>query len=191
MYEKNIENLPHGVQRLSLKQIKDTRGSLMETYRAEWLTDTPAVLQWNMCISYPGTLRGFHVHWQHHDCLCVTSGQLHLGLQDMRPWSPTYKLATLTILDSCEPTLVSIPPGVGHGFWFDKDAIHIYGMTQYWNIQDELICRWDDKNIKVPWPFTKPRLLSEKDQNAGTFENMQAGLLTRLLPPGSIKAENG
>ncbi|MBD1382034.1 dTDP-4-dehydrorhamnose 3,5-epimerase family protein [Metabacillus arenae] len=183
MDETNAESLPHGVQRLPLKRIKDTRGSLMETYRAEWLAYAPPVVQWNVNISYPGTLRGFHVHWKHHDFLCALSGRLHIGLQDMRPWSPTYELAALTILDAGEPALVYIPPGVGHGFWFDKETTHIYGVTHYWNTHDELACRWDDRNIKVPWPCREPKLLSEKDQKAGTFDQMQASLLKHLLPP--------
>ncbi|KEK21638.1 dTDP-4-dehydrorhamnose 3,5-epimerase family protein [Bacillus gaemokensis] len=183
MNEKNIENLPHGVKKLFLNQIKDTRGSLMEIYRIQWSGDVLPAVQWNVSISHPGTFRGFQVHWEHYDLLCVISGKLHLGLQDMRPWSPTFEMATLTILDTSEPTLVYIPPGVGHGFWFDKETTHLSGLTHYWNTRDELVCRWDDSQIKIPWPFIKPTLMSEKDQKAGTFEQMQVNLLTHLFPP--------
>ncbi|WP_241138454.1 dTDP-4-dehydrorhamnose 3,5-epimerase family protein [Bacillus mycoides] len=183
MNEKNIENLPHDVQKLFLKRIEDTRGSLMEAYRIEWFSNNQPAVQWNVSISHPGTLRGFHVHWEHHDFICVISGKLYLGLQDMRPWSPTYELATLTILDADKPALTYIPPGVGHGFWFDEVTTHMYGITHYWGPHDDLACRWDDRNIKVPWPFAEPKLLSEKDQKAGTFEQMQKSLLKHLLPP--------
>jgi dTDP-4-dehydrorhamnose 3,5-epimerase len=183
MGEKNTNKLPYGVKRISLKRIEDTRGSLMEAYRAEWFADAPQALQWNVNISYPGTLRGFHVHLEHHDFLSVISGRMHLGLQDMSPWSPTYEMATVSLLDADEPALVYIPPGVGHGFWYDKETTHIYGVTHYWNTQDELACRWDDRNIKISWPCDEPRILSKKDQEAGTFEQMQADLLKHLLPP--------
>ncbi|WP_158082212.1 dTDP-4-dehydrorhamnose 3,5-epimerase family protein [Paenibacillus ferrarius] len=188
MYEKlNRVDLPHGVRKLPLKTIGDSRGTLMEVYRAEWFNESPIALQWNLNHSNPGTLRGFHVHSDHHDYLTVLMGRLHLGLQDMRPWSPTYGMATLTTIHAGEPVLIHIPPGVGHGFWYDQYAIHTYGVSQYWNSDDELACRWDDKDIKVPWPFTEPQYLSEKDQKAGTFEHMQSLLLKQLFPPTSMK----
>ena len=179
-------NLPHGVRQRTLNPIHDTRGSLMEAYRAEWfqeeMSNFPAI-QWNVSISRLGTFRGFHVHDDHYDLLYVLSGQLHLGLQDMRPWSPTYELATLTKLDANDHVLICIPPGVAHGFWFEIETTHIYGLTNYWSSAQELICRWDDIDVKVAWPFITPQYVSDKDFNAGTFKQMQLSLLERLQPP--------
>ncbi|WP_337098203.1 dTDP-4-dehydrorhamnose 3,5-epimerase family protein [Paenibacillus sp. YIM B09110] len=185
MNEDLTNDLPDGIRKLSLKQISDSRGSLMEIYRAEWFADAPFALQWNVNFNKSGTFRGFHVHWAHDDFLCAISGKLHLGLQDMRPWSPTYEMAVLTTLNAEKPELIHIPPGIGHGFWYDQEAIHIYGVSEYWNPHDELACRWDDKDIKVPWPFTEPAMLSEKDQKAGTYEQMKTSLLSQLMPPTS------
>jgi dTDP-4-dehydrorhamnose 3,5-epimerase len=183
MNEKHSADLPHGVRKLALNRIEDTRGSLMEAYRAEWFTADSLAVQWNVSISRPGTFRGFHVHDKHHDILYVISGQLHLGLQDMRPWSPSYELAALTTLDADDPALILIPPGVAHGFWFDHETSHIYGLTTYWTSLDELMCHWNDSGVKVPWPFITPQFVSDKDQKAGTFKQMQADLLERLFPP--------
>ena len=101
----------------------------------------------------------------------------------MRPWSSTYELATLVSLNADEPAVIYIPPGVAHGFWFDTETKILYGVTSYWDPDDELACRWDDERVKVPWPSTSPKTLSEKDVKAGTFDEMQAALLRNLQPP--------
>lgn len=177
--------LPDGVRKLPLSRIEDSRGSLTEVYRAEWLAAKLPAVQWNACRSRPGTLRGFHVHANHHDLLTVLAGRLHLGLQDMRPWSRTYGMAAVTVIDAEEPQLVYIPPGVGHGFWFTGEAAHLYGVTRYWDPADELSCRWDDPDVAVPWPFAEPSYLSDKDRAAGSFADMQARLLELLGPPSN------
>jgi dTDP-4-dehydrorhamnose 3,5-epimerase len=69
------------------------------------------------------------------------------------------------------PLAVLIPPGVGHGFYFPVASSLIYSVTDYWDADDELGCRWDDPELHVEWQAADP-LLSERDQRAGGLREM-------------------
>jgi len=140
--------LPDGVEVRSLEPHDDARGRFTEIYRDSWTTgDRP--MQWNLVRSAAGVLRGVHVHRRHADVLTVADGQLVLGLVDLRTGAP--ERATTVTLDAENPQLVSIPPGVAHGFWFPTRAIHVYSVSSYFDPRDELGCRWDDPDLGIPW----------------------------------------
>ena len=61
-------------------------------------------MQWNLVSSAPNTLRGVHVHLAHWDYLHVAVGAMLLGLNDMRPWSPTHGQSALLRLAADPPS---------------------------------------------------------------------------------------
>lgn len=162
--------LPVGVALQVLPRKADGYGCMIGLYRRDRQAG-PDLVQWNVVSSRVDTLRGVHVHRTHSDYLCVISGEMLLGLHDMRPWSPTYKLAVQQWLRAEEPCTVAIPPGVAHGFYFPSDAVHIYAVSHYWNPADELGCRWNDADLDLPWP-TKNPLLSLRDAGAPTYREL-------------------
>ena len=164
------QTLPVGVQRTELRMHRDERGWLTEVFRDEWRTGIHPV-QWNMVYSHPGTLRGFHVHLAHYDYLIVPKGRLILGLKDLRSRSPTFQLSVMLDLSAEHPETVTIPPGVGHGFFFPAESILFYSVSEYWNPDDELGCRWDDPGLGLAWPVTSP-LLSERDRTAPSLDEL-------------------
>jgi dTDP-4-dehydrorhamnose 3,5-epimerase len=175
--------LPAGVQLCPLELHADERGSLVEIFRREWELPVEPV-QRNAVYSEAGTLRGAHVHVVHDDYLTVVRGRGVVGLRDLRPGSPTEGLAMTVELWDGEPTSVVIPAGVVHGFYFGEPSLHVYAVTAYWSPDDELSCRWDDPELGVPWPV-EPRLLSERDQAAGSFESMRVAY---LAASGAVRA---
>lgn len=153
--------LPQGVEVFELTPHRDERGVFTELYRAEWDSAVEPI-QWNAVHSNAGVLRGVHVHPRHADYLTVAAGHMTLGLCDLRPDSPTHKLATTIELSTDEAKAVSIPPGVAHGFYFVEASIHVYAVSEYWDISDELGCRWDDPGLGIPWAH-EHALISERD----------------------------
>lgn len=163
--------LPAGVSIRPLDPHVDTRGKLVELYRVEWDTGCEAK-QWNAVKSEANVLRGVHVHVRHTDYLTVLSGTMILGLHDLRPESRTTGMSCMLRLGEEEPRAVMIPPGVCHGFFFPVPSIHIYAVSEYWDLRDELGCRFDSGELLLEWPTTTP-VLSERDRSAGTFTQMQ------------------
>lgn len=170
--ETGQPSLPQGVRHVPLRAHADHRGVFTEIYRAEWF-DGPDMLQWNAVRSEAGVLRGVHVHHRHHDVLTVVQGRASIGLQDLRTDSPTHGLATLVPLVADEPAVLTIPPGVAHGFLFHEPSIHVYGVSHYFDPRDELGCRWDDPDVTIPWPV-ETATLSKRDERAGTLAEMIA-----------------
>ncbi|MET0181816.1 MAG: dTDP-4-dehydrorhamnose 3,5-epimerase family protein, partial [Caulobacterales bacterium] len=159
-----------GVVVTPLKPHRDHRGVFTEAFRAQWPTGIVPV-QWNVVASNPNVMRGFHVHVTHADYLLVFSGSLLLGLKDMRTASPTFGHVEMTTLKPDAPAAIMIPPGVGHGFYFMEQSLHLYSVSEYWDLADEFACKWNDPDIGLEWP-TKNPLLSERDTNACSFAEM-------------------
>ena len=172
--------LPTGVLLRPLPDGSDEAGGRTQLYRADWQLDVRPV-QWNFVCSRGNTLRGVHVHPNHADYLCVLRGEMLLALHDMRPHSPTYRLSVHLLLSGERPCSASIPPGVAHGFYFARETSYVYAMSHYWNVADELGCRWDDPDLGLSWPTSDP-LLSARDAGAPSYVEMArafAAFLTR------------
>jgi len=162
--------LPSGVGMTPLQLHDDDRGGLVELFRTAWDIG-PEPVQWNVVHSRENVFRGFHVHAQHTDYLVVVSGRMVLGLKDIRRESPTFGRASLIELTGRQPAAVFIPPGVGHGFYFPEPSVHIYGVSHYWAIEDELGCVWNDAELGIDWPVQAP-VLSQRDRTAASFDQM-------------------
>jgi dTDP-4-dehydrorhamnose 3,5-epimerase len=167
-----------------LKPRDDDRGVFLEAFRESWPTQI-APIQWNIVTSHGNVLRGFHVHVTHTDYLLCVGGELLVGLRDIRRDSPTRGQTETHILREDAPAALTIPPGVAHGFYSAQPTKHMYSVSHYWNMADELGCAWNDPEIGIDWPATDPKL-SARDQTAGSFEQMvadfQAGRAQRGLP---------
>ena len=167
---RNIERLPAGVSLRPLAAQGDPAGATIELYRRDWRISSLPV-QWNLVSTRANTLRGVHLHLRHWDYLCIIAGEMLLGLHDMRPQSPTYRLATALRLPSDAACSIAIPPGVAHGFYFAAEAQYLYAVDHYWDPSDELGCRWDDPELRLAWPSDEP-LLSPRDAAAPTYAEL-------------------
>ncbi|RLA02812.1 MAG: hypothetical protein DRQ47_06280 [Gammaproteobacteria bacterium] len=175
--------IPNGVSMIPLTKNTDDRGSLVELFREEWLGADVAPIQWNYVSSKPNVLRGIHVHHTHYDYLYMAEGTMQLALVESRRKSTHFGRTALIELSANLPVGIIIPPGVAHGFYFPEEAVLIYGVSHYWNIDDEMGCRWDDPAFSVAWSPKNP-LLSERDQSAGSFEQMAQDFETKFYSKG-------
>lgn len=156
----------------------DDRGGFTELFRDEWATGVSPV-QWNAVRSAAGVLRGVHCHPLHADALTVPAGRMRLGLSDLRRESPTSGLACVLELRAEAMALVTIPPGVAHGFYFPEPSLHIYAVDRTWDPADELGCRWDDLGLGIDWgPIGQP-LLSPRDAQLSSLAVLRDELAGR------------
>ena len=160
----------NGVEFSDLRNLPDERGVLTEVFREEWHSIRP--VQWNVVSSQANVVRGLHAHTVHTDVLTVISGSLVLGLVDLRPQSATHGKTAVVRMQPLA-TSVLIPVGVGHLFCFDEATTFAYGVTDYWDPEDELGCRWDDPDLGFELPVTDP-FLSERDRHAGSLHDLKS-----------------
>jgi dTDP-4-dehydrorhamnose 3,5-epimerase len=165
--------LPSGVKQIALTNHHDERGTLTEIFRSEWDSGV-APVQWNFVSSQANVMRGVHVHPRYSDYLILLQGKMLLGLHDIRAGSPTLGWHTLIELIQQPSVAVVIPPGVAHGFYFPEPTSFCYGLTYPWSLAEELGCRWDDPELKLSWPVSRPPLLSPRDATAGSLAEMKS-----------------
>jgi dTDP-4-dehydrorhamnose 3,5-epimerase len=160
-------SLPQGCRVQPLKVFDDARGDYAEIFRNMWF-DAPAPLQWGASRSAANVLRGVHVHAKHWDYVVMLAGRMHLALHDMRADSPTTGRSVMVELDAAKPAMVSIPPGVAHGFYFPVASLNLTGASRYYDPPDHMRCRWDCPELGLAWPCAAP-LLSPQDEAAGGY----------------------
>jgi dTDP-4-dehydrorhamnose 3,5-epimerase len=182
MRESSLMRLPDGVVVHALASHRDLRGSFTEVFRHEWDVGV-APVQWNACTSETGSLRGVHVHPRHDDYFILVKGRMTLALRDLRRGSSTEGLAALVEMNEDPITAIVIPHGVAHGFYYHEPSLHLYAVSEYWDVEDELGCHWADPELGIAWP-AEPTLISERDATAPPL----ARLLEQLEPLQPIGA---
>jgi dTDP-4-dehydrorhamnose 3,5-epimerase len=172
-----------GVVIVDLTTHEDDRGALTEVFR-----DVPEIdiapVQWNFVRSRAGVLRGVHAHVRHTDYLIVLEGSAIVGMKDLRPDSPTRNVTMMLRLDGDTLRALVIPPGVAHGFYFERPTLHLYAVDCYWDPVDELGCAWDDPGLNIPWPCLSPHI-SVRDSQLPAFSafalQIEEGLAGKTL----------
>jgi dTDP-4-dehydrorhamnose 3,5-epimerase len=172
------ERLPDGVRVTRLETHADDRGSLTEVFRSSWDTGIEPA-QWNVTVSAPGVLRGVHVHLEHTDYVSIVQGHADVGLYDARLNSPTRGLAIVVPLRGDRMDGLTIPPGVFHGLYFHDRSVVLYGLSHGWDPSDDLACRWDDPDMRIPWPVRSPAL-SDRDAGAPALRELLAEIGSAL-----------
>jgi dTDP-4-dehydrorhamnose 3,5-epimerase len=104
-----------GVKVKVLKLIPDERGFVMEILR----NDDELFRQFGQCYltaAYPGVVKAWHYHKLQTDHFCVVSGMAKVVLFDGRKDSPTQGRIDEFFIGERNRLLISIPPGVYHGY---------------------------------------------------------------------------
>jgi dTDP-4-dehydrorhamnose 3,5-epimerase len=163
-----VGSLPAGLLLRPLEPHTDDRGTFVELFRREWETEVEPI-QWNVVHSQEGVLRGVHVHPRHDDYLTVVRGRAVVGIRDLREDSETRGATACVELSAARPRAITIPHGVAHGFYFAEPSTHVYAVSHYWDLDDELGCRWDDPTLEIPWPQEDARV-SPRDERLPSLE---------------------
>jgi dTDP-4-dehydrorhamnose 3,5-epimerase len=161
---KDAVSLPRGAALRQLEMHSDERGVLTEMYRVGWAQGFDPV-QWNVVSSNAGVLRGVHVHATHSDYLIIIKGRATIGMRDLRRCGSSRSWAGTVEMTGERIEALSIPPGVAHGFYFHEPTIALYGVSHFWNPEDELGCHWADPELEITWPMDTATI-SERDASA-------------------------
>ncbi|MDW7996728.1 MAG: dTDP-4-dehydrorhamnose 3,5-epimerase [Bacteroidota bacterium] len=149
---------------------RDRRGWLVEVFRTDELHSwglPPTFVQQNHSYSRRGVIRG--LHFQHSPpmgkLLRVTRGRAFVVEVDVRKSSPSCGRYFSIELSAREPMQLWIPPGFANGFCALTRGVEVeYLCTAPYNPAGEIVLRWDDPELGIPWPVTTP-VLSERDRS--------------------------
>ena len=162
----------------------DTRGFVREPFRLGALEaavgSSIAFVQQNHARTVGGALRGHHAEdWE--KLIYVPRGRVFQVVADIRAESRTFGcVATFEIGDNNHLSLF-LPRGVANGYCvLTEEADYMYLVTRYYDGSDTRAVRWDDPDLAVPWPISKP-VLSERDQHNPS--------LRELLPDAFARKE--
>jgi len=104
-----------GVMTKKLKVIPDERGRLMECLR----NDDDLFIgfgQFYMTTTFPGVVKGWHLHDVQYDNIVCVKGMIKLVLHDARVGSATRGQTDEFFLGEHNPLLVRVPSGIWHGW---------------------------------------------------------------------------
>ncbi len=110
-----MNNNIDGVKIKSLKVIPDERGWLMEILRC----DDEIFQKFGqvyITTAYPGVVKGWHYHKKQTDNFTCVCGMMKVALYDARDGSKTKGNIVEIFVGEKNPVLISVPPGVYHGF---------------------------------------------------------------------------
>jgi len=149
----------------------DDRGFFLETFHlkrySEQLNFNVKFVQDNHSRSSYGVLRG--LHFQNNNpqgkLVRVTRGEVFDVAIDLRKDSPTFGLWEGVYLSEDNKRQLWVPPGFAHGFVVTSEIADFeYKCTNFYDPNDEICIKWDDKDLAIDWPIKNP-IISEKDSN--------------------------
>ncbi len=164
-----------GILLIEPEIFEDDRGFFLESfeeerYRNEGITER--FLQSNHSRSKKNVLRGMHFTRRKRQAqlLTVISGRIFDVVVDIRRASPTFGKWFGTELGDGGTRQIYMPHGFAHGFcvlsdWADLD----YKVSQRYDPADEGGLIWNDPDIGVKWPISKP-LVSSRDQRFNSLK---------------------
>ena len=134
----------------------DDRGYFLEVLRmgqGPAAGFSPSTTQVSAALSYPGTIKAFHIHKHQTDLWVPVAGMLQVALADLRSGSPTHGKRNTFYLGKLRPWQLLIPPGVAHGYKVigQEPAILVYVTNQFYNPEDEGRIAYDDPGIHYDW----------------------------------------
>ncbi|MFD3976290.1 dTDP-4-dehydrorhamnose 3,5-epimerase family protein [Streptomyces cyaneofuscatus] len=160
----------------------DRRGDFYEGLRTDVLEHELGrpfpVRQINYSTSGRNTLRGLHgvaiPPGQVKYVTCV-QGALRDIIVDLRIGSPAFGRHHVTELDAGSGRSVVIPEGVGHGFLtLTDDARICYVLSTLYVPGTQIDIDPLDRDLALPWGFTQPPLMSDKDAGAPSLAEVTA-----------------
>ncbi|QEQ00596.1 dTDP-4-dehydrorhamnose 3,5-epimerase [Thermosynechococcus sp. CL-1] len=164
---------------LEPRVFRDQRGFFLESFNQRAFMAATGLevtfVQDNHSASQQGVLRG--LHYQHQQpqgkLIRVIEGKIFDVAVDLRRSSPTCGQWVGAWLSADTFQQLWIPPGFAHGFWVQSATAQVlYKTTDYYNPGDEYTLLWNDPTVGIQWPIDSDPLLSVKDQQGKSFNEL-------------------
>ena len=158
---------------------EDERGFFKETWHEDRYRKSGIArlfVQDNFSRSCQGTLRGLHFQIQQPQAkfVQVTMGEIFDVVVDLRRSSPTFGLAATVTLSAENHSQLFIPEGFAHGFYvLSKLADVYYKCSNFYASEHERTLLWNDPDLNIDWPLTASPIISEKDQQGTTLQEIE------------------
>ena len=153
---------------------QDERGYFFESFRDDYLKKidlSGKFCQDNQTKSKKGTLRGLHYQLKYPQgkLVRVSLGKVYDVAVDLRKNSNTFGKYFSCVLSERNFKSLYIPAGFAHGFMtLDKENYVLYSCTKYRNLKSEKSIKFNDRDLKIKWPFKNP-IISKRDMVAMGF----------------------
>jgi dTDP-4-dehydrorhamnose 3,5-epimerase len=160
-----------GVLLLKPRIFRDERGYFVETWqrdRYEAAGISGVFVQDNHSQSRRGVLRGIHFQNTRPQgkLISVSFGRVFDVAVDLRRDSPTFGQWHGVELSAENQHQLWLAPGLGHAFCALSDTVHLhYKCTDYYVPGDEGTIAWNDPDLAIAWPLSRP-VVSGKDAAA-------------------------
>ncbi len=144
-----------GVAVRELDPIVDERGWLMEMFRSDW-PEFDEFGQVYLTTARPGVVKAWHEHEVQRDNFVPVTGRIKLVLADTRSDSPTEGEIVEMFVGERNFLLVSIPPGVTHGFKCvsETEAMIVNVPTETYDYDDPDEIRYDPETDAIDYKWT-------------------------------------
>ncbi len=143
-----------GVKIKQVKKFNDDRGFFCEVIKDGEET-FHQVKQTSYTETFPGVIKAFHWHKKQWDVWFVVMGMAQVVLYDMRYDSATRGETQVIYAGRENPVVISIPPGVAHGYRVlgDEKVGLFYHTSEAYNPSepDEERIPWNDPIINFDW----------------------------------------
>lgn len=157
----------------------DSRGVFSETYNRQRFAEhgiTLDFVQDNQSSSVEkGTIRGLHFQGPpaaQDKLVRVLRGRILDVAVDLRKSSPTYRKWVSEELSAENGKQMLVPIGFAHGFCtLEPDTHVLYKVTRHYSPAHDFGVAWDDPDLSINWPTSKP-VLSEKDSQLPAFKSL-------------------
>lgn len=162
---------------------EDERGYFFESYNENKMEQIlgykPSFVQDNQSKSSYGVVRGLHLQAGEHSqakLVRVVEGAVIDVAVDVRPNSPTFGQSVAVELSADNKRQLFIPRGFLHGFSvISETATFFYKCDNGYNKASENGVNPLDETLAIDWQIPADQMvLSEKDQEAQTFETFKA-----------------
>jgi dTDP-4-dehydrorhamnose 3,5-epimerase len=153
------------------KLFGDDRGFFLECFQAERYAEagiSRPFIQDNLSRSGRGVLRGLHLQnpSMQGKLVSIMRGRVLDVAVDVRVGSPTFGRHVAVELSEENRRQLWVPRGFAHGFAvLSETADFFYKCDNLYSPKDEIVVRWDDPAIGIPWGIENPSL-SSRDASA-------------------------
>jgi dTDP-4-dehydrorhamnose 3,5-epimerase len=109
--------------------------------------------QVSAALSYPGTIKAFHIHKFQTDVWAPAQGMFQVALVDLRTDSRTHGVRNTLYVGSLRPWRILIPPGVAHGYKVvgESPGMLIYATDRFYDPSDEGRLPYNEPGINYDW----------------------------------------
>ena len=163
------------------RKYEDNRGNLSETFVLQDFQNKIGhkikFVQDNLVQSFKNSVRGLHYQVSPKSqgkYVSVIEGEIFDVIVDIRKNSKNFGCSYTFNLSSDNRKSLWVPSGFAHGFLtISRKSTVIYKLTDFYSKNHERSIKWNSKQLLIEWPIKKNILISEKDENAKEFDEIE------------------